>query len=560
MPNENKNKMTKAEEDAALDAILREVSQKPARRRSEENAAAERPRSQAQDSAPRRPRPAAVRAPRTEGQISEAQRRNNDLRSPEERAARSAVNRENSMRRNQNPDQGRTKLNGAASNRRPVPNGQGSAPTRTRMPQEPERRQNVNRRPAEKPPVPIMTEEKQPRRSGKAAARRKTSAWRVGMALYIIIFILAIMFGMHRLHLYLGEYESSLPQYTIDGYVTHLNTGFYSDMIRQKVEELPVNAYETQETIAATLAIDASSDGNYTWSKKNDEFTEEHPVYFIRYKNAAIATVALTRVGGTDKFDFPIWKAENPVSLIEVNTVPEYDLELTLPEGASAMINGKAVDAGEFKQADSNIVLDDAVLGSVDQVVGQRTKITGLYVSPEVKAYDSNGNELLPESRPGESETHQKYVFVPKDSVPEDDLKTRADDLTKAYINYMINKDEATWNNLNIVDQYLINGSNAYKTLHSIVQDVSWNNPYTERVDKVLQIDHFKMYSADVCTCESHFELQLTKNVVNDYVGTVRWTLVKVGNTWRASDFVIVSDDEPQAENTADEASDEAAE
>ena len=47
------------------------------------------------------------------------------------------------------------------------------------------------------------------------------------------------------------------------------------------------------------------------------------------------------------------------------------------------------------------------------------------------------------------------------------------------------------------------------------------------------------MYADNVCTCDVHYDYQLTKNVVNDYIGDMRWTFVKTGTGWNATEFEI---------------------
>ncbi len=551
--------------DAALEEILREVERSPKRRSfldddDEDNTPAPRRRAA---SSPENRRSAAEDVPRRTRTSSE-----DDLSDSERRAAQSAANREAREQQNaRRTMQNHPVLEGAA--RKPAPRQQQRelSPERPARPAQPQRSAQQQRRSTAEGAPQSRQAARRPanasaqradnaqsrnrssaqrpngqRRGSRAAVKRRASRWRIGLLIYIIIFFLVIMFLMHRLWGYLGEYEASRPQYTIDGYVTHLNSGFYSSMIRQKVDQIPVSNYETADTIASTLVVDAPEEAEYTWSKNSTDYSDDNPSYYVRCNNAPIATVTLQKVGTTEKFGFPIWRAMEPESLIEVASEPAYDLEITIPSGASVMVNGQAVPLAEMTDCDSHIQLDETALNYAEQPMAQRVQISGLYVAPEVKAFDNLGNQLEARTVPDASETHQVYVFEPKDEVtPDADLENRMDELTKAYINYMINKDLATWDNLNYLENYLIIGSSAQQKLRSMVSDVGWNNPYTERVDKVLEISHYKMYSDDVYTCESHFELQLTNNVVNDYIGTVRWTMIKTAGGWKAAAFEMLS-------------------
>ncbi len=370
--------------------------------------------------------------------------------------------------------------------------------------------------------------------------------------------LILTLWGMRRLNNFLKEYEESRPKYTIDGYVSHLNSGFYSDMVRQKVDEIPVTDYETADTIASTLDIESLGGTGYTWVKKVDEYTDDKPVYYIRYNGASIATVALQRVSGTEKFDFPVWKTMEPESLIEISPEAKYTLDVTVPDGGSLLVNGMKVPMSALTDTEYEVGLDEKALNIVENPVGQHVKIDGLFVTPEVRAFDADGNSLSARAVPDASDPEQVYQFEPASKAePNPVLVARIEELTKAYINYMINKDEATWANRQYLDNFVLNGSDAFTVLHGITADVAWNNPYTARVDKVLEISNVKMYSDTICTADAHFELQLTKEsergtVTNDYNGTLRWLMVKNGNAWYATHFDLLNGQDAAADDAAD--------
>ena len=278
-------------------------------------------------------------------------------------------------------------------------------------------------------------------------------------------------------------------------------------------------------------------------------YTDETPVYYIRCGESAIAKVALQADEKTEHFGLPVWKPGVPESLIELATEAAYEVEITVPEGTSVTINGIAVPQTDMELCDSALVLDDAAKTYAKQPTALKATVSGLYVAPKVQAYDTQGNILTPVSEPDQSAAKQVYVFEPKEqAAPDPEFVTHMENLMGAYINYMANKDEAVWTNLGVLDQYLVPNGNAYSMLHSIVMDVNWNNPYTARVDRELTISHVKMYADNVCTVEAHYNYQLTKNVVNDYIGTIRWTMVKVGNTWLATNFEQIADGESGTE------------
>ena len=597
MDNETRKRVADRDADEALDAILREIDlderrktsdgekrrsshSDSERRSSETRRSADAARSRSQQSRPvshakesarsetnaERPSqrsaqlhrlPAAAERPEERSQRLAAERARNTERSGERPVRRQPADR---MERQQRPAERAQRL--AERTQRPAERTQRSVERTQRMP---ERTQRPVERPQRKAPAAESaakpTAAKRPAKnhsgSRSATAPRKSSAFAIGMILYVIIFLLIIMFMMHRLNLWLGEYEASQPQYTIDGYVASLNSGFYTDMVRQHVDQIPVSAYETADSIAESLDIENIEAGKYTWSKNVVEFTEEKPVYYIRSGNAAIATVELKRVGGTEHYDFPIWQTCPAKSLIEVATEPQYSLEVIVPDGASVMINGIAMPFEDMEKGDQGLVLDDVAKMYAQQPQSLHASIDGLYAAPKVQAYDSLGNILTPIKVPDSTEAKQVFQFEPKaESAPDAALVSRVEAMMRAYIDYMANKDEALWTNLGVLDNYLVPNSSAYKKLHSITQDINWNNPYTARLDRALDVSNVRMYSENVCTVEVHYDYQLTKNVVNDYVGDMRWTFIKTGAGWSASEFEITGSNDTKFEdesNSTDE-------
>lgn len=588
MDNETRKRYADRDADEALDAILREIDADGRRNRSAE----ERRRasdSEQRSSEPRRtqqskpishakePAPAETNAERPAQRSAQLHRLPAAAERPEERSQRLAAERARNTERNGERPVRRQPVERMERPQRPAERTQRPAERpqrpveRTQRPAERPQRP-AERVPAERPQRPVertqrpveFPQKKAPgakavakitsksNASRAAAVTRKSSAFGIGMIIYVIVFMLIVMFLMHKLNVWLGEYESSQPQYTIDGYVASLNSGFYTDMVRQHVDQIPVSTYETADSIAESLDIDNIDAGTYTWSKNVAEFTDEKPVYYIRSGNAAIATVELKRIGGTKEFDFPIWQTCPAKSLIEVATEPQYSLEVIVPDGASVMINGIAMPFEELKPGDKGLVLDDVTKMYVQQPQSFTASVDGLYAAPKVQAYDSLGNILKPVRVPDSTESKQVFRFEPKEeAAPDAALVGRVEAMMRAYIDYMANKDEALWQNLGVLDNYLVPNGSAYKKLHSITQDINWNNPYTNRIDRALDVSNVRMYSENVCTVEVHYDYQLTKNVVNDYVGDMRWTFVKTGAGWSASEFEIIGSNDTKFEDDA---------
>ncbi len=580
MDNETRKRAADRDADEALDAILREIDSADVKRPAEPEEMPA-PRRSTRPDAERRLRAESSERNRAQQQARAAQRRESArgteeaqrpaqrpaqrhrlpaaAERPEERSqrlaaerARNAEREERPVRRqpSERPQRPAERQQRPASAQRPAerPQQRTQRPAAERTAQRPQQRSTqASAAPAAKPAA---------QRSGsRTAAKRRPNMFRIGMALYICIFIVALLFGMHKLNVFLYEYETSLPEHTIDGYVAGLNGSFYTEMIRQHVDEIQPTAYETPDTIAETLDIGDYDGSGYTWAKNVKEFSKEQPAYFIRTGNAAIAKVTLKQVGETEEFHKPIWQVEKATSLIEVAAEPQYSAEITVPDGASVMVNGIAVPFEDMLKVDSSIKLDESALRFAQQPSALHISLPSLYVAPKVQAYDSLGNALTVSKMPEETETEQVFVFEPKaEASPDQEFVDRAEDMMRAYIDYMANKDEALWTNLGVLDNYIVPNSSAYQKLHGIAGDINWNNPYTARLDRELRVSNVRMYSENVCTCDVHYDYQLTKNVVNDYVGDMRWTFVKAGNVWNATEFEITGSNDTKFESDEDNA------
>jgi len=389
-----------------------------------------------------------------------------------------------------------------------------------------------------------------------AGQKRGLSIWRIGMTIYIVLFFIVILFLSRWIWVLCREYEDSQPKYTIDSYISELNEkdaasreAFYQNLMKEKISVLPLSQYETADSIYSTLEIQKPEDYKFSWKKNGRLYKDDKPVYYLNCGEAAIAQVELRRKGGTEKHDFPLWEVASVTSLIEVSSEPEYDLSVTMPAGASLTVNGIAVAPTVCTPAESPLVLDEKALQYAEQPTAQSCNITGLYAVPVVEAKDAAGRPLTLKEEPKEGEKHVSLVYEPAfEENTDDEFVQRVTNLTAAYINYVINKDEAQQRNFSELAKYLITKSTVYNAMTANMYEWGWNNPYTARKDGPTTVYHQEIYSENCCTCDVDYSYQLTKKVVNDYSGTLRWTLVKANDgKWYASNVETLKSSETRS-------------
>ena len=167
---------------------------------------------------------------------------------------------------------------------------------------------------------------------------------------------------------------------------------------------------------------------------------------------------------------------------------------------------------------------------------------TGSGIRNEIVLMESGAHRILfiePKSK-----TITGELKIPADETAQEsnaDLEMVAQDTTRAFIDYITNKNEATFENLGVLDQYLSKDGSAYQKLHDMVSDVTWNNPYDARADKELTVSNIRM-NGDTCTCDVHFDYELTLNGGNtqEYSNDITWTFIQEDGFWKAFDFSYI--------------------
>lgn len=362
------------------------------------------------------------------------------------------------------------------------------------------------------------------------------------LLLYIAAGIIIIRAVVRKANGYMQEYEESRPKYKIADYVSNMGSGFYNDMLEQAVQKLELSEFEPASSVLKKMKTDSGASGNapYTY-KKTEDFSDSKPSYYILRDEKVIARLGIERSGWTAKYSFPEWRVAEPVSMMEIDSEPVYSLSVTMPRGSKLRVNGKQVDEELFRETESELILTKTEQQYMKQPVSVKCELTGLYVPPDVSVTDADGRTLEPERVPDASEADQVYLFTRHDAgTPDEDLLKRAEELTKAYIDYVINKDADRYNNIAKLNNYLLPGSDAAVLMQSLLNDVYWNNPYTSRTDKIFKVEHVRMYSEKLCTVDVHFDTTLTKQVTNEYAATVRWVMVNNGFTWYATSMKLL--------------------
>ena len=366
-----------------------------------------------------------------------------------------------------------------------------------------------------------------------------TGMFLIFVVLYVVVCLIVMYSMTKKANKYLAEYESSRPKYTMESYIKTLDESFLADMMTQATAGLSFTAYEKPEMLYESARSQAGSAGEFTYQRAED-FTDSRPNYYILQDGEAIAKVPLARSGWTEKYSFPEWRVDAPVSVISLQASPVFTLTVTMPEGATMQVNGVDVPEDQYLETESEFHLSPTELYFMQQPMARKCVIGGLYCAPKVTVTDADGNVLEPYKTPSPDHASQEYVFPIADNKnPDPALTDRVTALTKAYMNYVINTRCELDQNLAVLSNYMLAGSPFSNLMYTIASDIWYNNDPNMREDHVFEITQIKQYADNVCTVDVRLESTIGKVAVNDYACTVRWVMVNTGYGWYATNFSL---------------------
>ena len=217
--------------------------------------------------------------------------------------------------------------------------------------------------------------------------RSSRTRFLTGYFIYIMAFVAIIIVGLTVLWLRMDAYERSRPYRAMDSLMSMENPEAWRKLLADEGVEA---AY------LDTLAFDQA---NYT--KKLGEYTDEKPVYSVRFGKTTMLTAYL-RKGEDLRFGYSAW-------VLDHLTPVDSGLCVYAPEGATVMLNGAAV--GEEYIAERNA--QNITLGPLE---ADRTDIPGLtkyvlnrcFTADGITVTDAQGNALALGMQQGKS-----YYYPP---------------------------------------------------------------------------------------------------------------------------------------------------
>ena len=251
--------------------------------------------------------------------------------------------------------------------------------------------------------------------------QRSKNRFQFGFLLYAAIFLVIGAVALLLLWNFLGDYETSLPETAINGYIDRLPDAFWEDAIREKIGGT-VSAFESEDEIAEKT-LSAILHGKRTIVRKTSEGSDEEPVYRVMIGGKELLTMQLTPAEELS-FGLTSWKVKDCTlnrEKLPTGTLREY--RWTVPVRAVLTVNGRRANI-------DNVYADNLTAREVSDLE-PKTKFrmttyrAMLYVKPDVTV-ELDG-ELLENAGGG-------YYAYP-DALWKKDFRVTAPSAVTVYVN-----------------------------------------------------------------------------------------------------------------------------
>lgn len=350
------------------------------------------------------------------------------------------------------------------------------------------------------------------------------SGFKKGLLIYTLVMLAVIFIGLFVFWQYIKAYEYSRPDYVVDGYVQRDLQRTLSRTIGNYAEQ---TAFETVEEQTQVLQ-DLLNNGNFTFRKDAEAYTEEAPVYAVYMNKQELGKVWLASDGS--RFGFSHWEVAS--SAFDLGRLAR-SYTVTAPEDAAVTVNGVRLTA---QNCDLKLGVPEELepyAGELVQPPNWATYTFTAYAQPEVRLA-SDSDEYWMSS----DEANPTVFTVTQRSGTElsEQLHTFAKDFVTAYINFTSN---ATGPGL--ASTYVLPGGTLYQRINGAGDAMIWVHGITYTMSD-LTVDGFQYYGT-AATLEAHYILTPYHNTItigNDEThSNMHIVLTQTDSGWRVADIEL---------------------
>lgn len=357
-------------------------------------------------------------------------------------------------------------------------------------------------------------------RRRRAPARRKIRIFPVFMAIYAIVALVAIWFGLRWFHGFIASYEDSLPKHVLDAYMEDLTPERIADLSQDviaKVDHSLQSEEECREYIIQALS------GGLQYAKKSSESTEDKHVYVLRCGMQVIGSFTM-ETAYEDEHGFDYWKV----------TEESFDLNYLLGETVTV------------KAPDSYPVTVNGIQLNSTYVVGQPQQLDALksfyskYSLPVIVTYQAGpflGDVTVevtdPEGNPFDLEAVEDLNTL-AENCPEEmitRLDTFVDDFINRYVAFCGGSNKDADANLNRLLAVVVPGSDFASRMYGAWYGQKFTQSWGDWIREIRN-NYFFQLDDSTYMCDVTYLVDTSgKQGIVRTTNNVRIVIVKTGNT-----------------------------
>lgn len=325
----------------------------------------------------------------------------------------------------------------------------------------------------------------------------------------------------------LKEYEQSRPEYAISNVISQIESQDTDEFI--KYVETNETAFEGEAVLEQAVkdyTKDTFAEGEWTFTKKSGEYTNERPAYQLKKDGKKTDLVVyFTRQQDNKKKKWVLDGISGLKCMGESYTI-------VVPENSKVMIDGNILGseyAVETKDAEvlSNVAkyikMPQTTTYIVDSVYCEHS------INAKGPVYD-NELELI-------SSSDNQYVYgFEADKKLISEQESRIIDITKIYSRYVVN-----YEGFSKLSSYILPGSYAYSYLSKISSTNRWLEVSKEPEFSDMKVFNYQSYTKDCFSCEISFNEKVTydNGNVQEYPTHIEYIFVKRSGRWYIADMVL---------------------
>lgn len=229
---------------------------------------------------------------------------------------------------------------------------------------------------------------------GKIRAFFKKSRFRSFLVIYSLVLLVLVGVSLFVFSLYLKVYEANLPQKVLDKFFEEADERYWHSLLLERFDS-KVGEFEDKENVIEKLGLSEVDSEDLSCHKNIKEYTEETPVYTLRYKGREFAELRL-KSEESDSFGVKKWKVDTVKLSFDDSLANDVKVTVTAPPEWSVTLNGKTL--GKDRVTESRV--DYPNISEFEQGMEGipyriRYTVDGLFDVPEIKVFGEDGAEEL---------------------------------------------------------------------------------------------------------------------------------------------------------------------